>query len=63
MGVVIGIAGGLAIVVFLFALYFFPLITAWEKKHKDTKAIGILNFFLGWTFLGWIIALVWAYKK
>jgi hypothetical protein len=23
-------------------------------------AIGVLNFFLGWTLLGWIGALVWA---
>ena len=25
-------------------------------------AILLLNFFLGWTMIGWIVALVWAVK-
>jgi hypothetical protein len=24
--------------------------------------IAVLNFFTGWTFIGWVIALVWALK-
>ena len=43
--------------------YFLPYIMAWEKKHKDRTAIGVVNFFLGWTLLGWVVALVWAVKK
>jgi len=27
--------------------------------HERT-AITLLNLFLGWTFIGWIIALIWA---
>ncbi|HJA40675.1 MAG TPA: hypothetical protein H9667_03990 [Firmicutes bacterium] len=23
----------------------------------------ILNFFLGWTFAGWVISLIWSIKK
>ncbi|MEO1822288.1 superinfection immunity protein [Dehalococcoides mccartyi] len=22
-----------------------------------------MNFFLGWTFIGWVVALVWSVKK
>jgi hypothetical protein len=31
-----------------------------RRRHPNTVAIGILNLFLGWTFLGWVAALVWA---
>ena len=42
-------------------VYFFPTITASSRKHNNASAIGVLNLFLGWTFLGWVIALVWAF--
>ncbi len=45
------------------SVYFFPSIVGWKKKHKDMLAIFILNFFLAWTGLGWVIALIWAVKK
>ncbi|MEP6668432.1 MAG: superinfection immunity protein [Chthoniobacter sp.] len=39
-------------------LYFLPSIIG---RHKTNAfAIFVLNFFLGWTFLGWVVALVWA---
>lgn len=41
-------------------LYFIPLIVALHREHRQTLAIGILNFFAGWTFIGWIACLVWA---
>ena len=45
------------------AIYFIPTIVA-NFKHKDnTTAIFLLNLFLGWTFVGWVIALVWAATK
>jgi nitric oxide reductase large subunit len=44
-------------------LYFLPTIAAKRNKKKNVEAIGILNFFLGWTLLGWIGALVWASTK
>lgn len=44
----------------LLALYFLPTITAHRRGHHQSLAIGLLNLFLGWTFLGWVVALVWA---
>lgn len=44
----------------LFALYFTPAIVAFAKKKKNTTSIVILNVFLGWTLVGWVVALVWA---
>jgi len=44
-------------------LYFIPTIVASKRKHPSTIAIGVFNFFLGWTFLGWVLALVWSLKN
>lgn len=45
-----------------FLFYFLPSIIALARSKRDTLAIFLLNFFLGWTGIGWIIALVWALK-
>jgi len=47
---------------FGFVLYFLPSIIALARSKRDTLAIFLLNFFLGWTVIGWIVALVWAAK-
>jgi len=51
--------------VFLFAIfvciYFLPAIICFIKNHKQKMAIFILNLLFGWTFIGWGIALVWAF--
>src|SRR5262249_14514948 len=31
--------------------------------RRQTAAICVLNIFLGWTLVGWVIALVWACMK
>ena len=51
-----------AFVVFCLILffYFFPTILAVSRSHLNTAAIFMLNFLLGWTCLGWIIAVIWA---
>jgi hypothetical protein len=43
-------------------LYFLPSIIALARNKRDTLAIFLLNFFLGWSVIGWIVALVWAAK-
>ena len=45
---------------FMTALYFAPTIFAFSRDHKQKDAIGIVNLFLGWTFIGWVIAFAWA---
>jgi len=47
---------------FGFVLYFLPSIIALTRSKRDLLGIFLLNFFLGWTFIGWIVALVWAVK-
>jgi hypothetical protein len=45
------------------ALYFLPTIIAVVRHHRNTLGVFLLNFFLGWTFIGWIAALIWAVVK
>ncbi len=40
--------------------YFLPTIIAFLRGKRSAVAVGALNFFLGWTFLGWIASLVWS---
>ena len=39
-------------------LYFLPTIIGRHKRN--VKALFVLNLLLGWTFLGWVGALIWA---
>lgn len=39
-------------------LYFLPTVIGFKKKNVD--GIFLLNLLLGWTYLGWVIALIWA---
>jgi len=41
-------------------LYFLPTIVAFLRGHQSRAGILLVNFFLGWSGLGWIIALIWA---
>lgn len=44
-------------------LYFLPVLIAWGRKAKNRASIGVLNLFLGWTLIGWVIALMMAVKE
>ena len=52
-------AGVLALLV-IFVPYFFPFIVAALRGHHNTGGVFIVNLLLGWTLVGWIIALVMA---
>ncbi len=42
--------------------YFIPSIVAYARRKTNRGAILALNIFLGWTVVGWVVALVWALK-
>jgi hypothetical protein len=48
---------------FGFVMYFLPSIIAIVRSKRDITAIVLLNLFLGWTMIGWVVALVWALKN
>ncbi len=52
---------GLAMGAFVaLALYFLPLIIAAARKHNQILPITLITIFLGWTFLGWLAAVIWS---
>ena len=56
------ILGLFSILVFIF-IYFFPSIIANKQERDNLGAIFILNLLAGWTFIGWLAALIWAMTK
>jgi Superinfection immunity protein len=42
------------------ALCAVPAIIAQRRKCADISLIFLLSFFLGWTGIGWIAAMLWA---
>jgi len=48
----------MALAITIIIIYFLPSILGYKRKNK--MAIFLLNLLLGWTVLGWIIALIWA---
>lgn len=51
---------GMFLLLAAIGLYFLPAIAAAWRSHRNCGAILALNLFLGWTFIGWVGALVWA---
>jgi hypothetical protein len=46
-----------------FLMYFLPSIIALARSKRDLLAIFLLNLFLGWSVIGWFVALIWAAKN
>ncbi|MBU2840299.1 superinfection immunity protein [Acidithiobacillus thiooxidans] len=46
--------------IFALFIYFIPTIIAIRRKKSNLAAIMVLNIFLGWSLVGWVISLVWA---
>jgi uncharacterized membrane-anchored protein len=44
-------------------IYFIPAFVAHRRHHKNAVAITVLNIFAGWTFIGWVVALVWSFVE
>jgi hypothetical protein len=45
---------------FLVLFYLLPAGLALFRKHPALVRIAAVNLLLGWTFIGWGVALVWA---
>jgi hypothetical protein len=51
---------GFVMLVVAFVAYFLPTFIAAKRGHPNGTGIFLLDLFLGWTFLGWLIALIWS---
>lgn len=41
-------------------VYFLPTVIALARGHHNGFAIFLTNLLLGWTLIGWVIALIWS---
>lgn len=49
--------------VFAPALYLLPIYEAWKREHPNMTPVVLVNIFLGWTLIGWVAAMVMAYRS
>ena len=42
-------------------VYFAPSSIAWWYRHHNRRAIYAANLFLGWTLVGWLLLIIWAF--
>jgi hypothetical protein len=56
-------AGALVGLLFLLGLYFMPTIVAVSRKVRHQGSVAVLNIFLGWTLIGWVVALAMACRS
>jgi hypothetical protein len=48
------------IAVGILAFYFVPWIVALARKSSNAWTVFLVNFFLGWTIIGWLAAILIA---
>jgi purine-cytosine permease-like protein len=59
----VDIAVAIAYLIVFLAAYFAPTITAHVRDKKNFVSIFIVNLLLGWSIVGWVVALAWAFAK
>ena len=47
----------------LAAAYLLPSIIGWRRHHQNLAALIAFNILLGWTIVGWALALVWSLMR
>lgn len=56
---VMGPEAGIAALIF----FFLPSFIAMLRGHNNTFAIFLTNLLLGWSGIGWIVALIWSFTS
>ncbi len=58
--------GGVIITLLIIAIgggaYLAPSIIGWVRHVRDIGAVVVINVFLGWTLVGWVVALAMALR-
>lgn len=44
-------------------IYMLPTIAAYANGSPLRASVAVINVFLGWTFIGWVVSLAMAVKK
>jgi hypothetical protein len=57
------IVGGVihsSVFLIVLVMYFLPSVVAVARKVTHQGSVIVINVFLGWTFIGWVVALAMA---
>lgn len=44
------------------SMYFLPTIVGFSRRVVNRGSVAVINFFLGWTLIGWVVALAMALR-
>lgn len=55
-------SAGLGFILFMVFAYFIPTIVAVSRGVRNKGSVIAVNVFLGWTFIGWVVALAMALR-
>ena len=50
------------ILALLIGVYFVPTIVATQRNVVNKWSVAVINAFLGWTLIGWVVALAMALR-
>ena len=53
---------GLWLFALLIGVYFIPTIVATQRNVLNKWSVAVINLFLGWTLIGWVVALAMALR-
>ena len=63
LGIFHGMLGGTLIILVLMFLYLVPTFIAAARHTQNRIMIFNVNLLIGWTLIGWIVALVWSLSR
>lgn len=49
-------------IILILFFYFVPTLIAAERDTGNAIQIFVVNLFLGWTFVGWVVCLSWSFS-
>ncbi|CAM3900514.1 superinfection immunity protein [Mycobacterium frederiksbergense] len=61
-----GAAAGFAVVVLVvlsFIVYWVPTVIAFIRAVPNKASVLVINLFLGWTLIGWVVALAMSVRS
>ena len=51
------------LIILIFGLYLLPSLISFLRRNRNYPAVLLLNLLLGWTGIGWVVALVWSVAR
>jgi hypothetical protein len=58
-----GVVAGFAIVIGAIILYWLPFLVGWIRGVPNLGSVAVIDGLLGWTAIGWVVALAMACRS